>query len=186
MHMYRFVIPRKHIRSSPLHLLQPHLPLPSLNPKLTQPNPRHNPHKHQHTRNNNSPMLHMRQVQIIRRPRRRANRRKPQHRNNIPSHPMILINTLRVLHTTIKLRHIILREPHNRLDVHKDIKGEAEARVRGFKVFVAGAGFVHFDDDEAGGEGGGAERVEEEVGEGAGALLFGGVGWLEDEGCLDG
>jgi len=58
--------------------------------------------------------------------------------------------------------------------------------VRGFKVFMTGAGFVHLDDDEAGGEGGGAKRVEEEVGEGAGALLFGGVGRLEDEGCLDG
>jgi hypothetical protein len=58
--------------------------------------------------------------------------------------------------------------------------------VRGLEVFVAWAGFVHLNDYEACGEGGGAEDVEEEVGDGAGALLGGCVCWLEDEGGLDG
>jgi hypothetical protein len=51
---------------------------------------------------------------------------------------------------------------------------------------VARAGFVHLDDDEACGEGGCAEDVEEEVDECACAFLGGGVRGLEDEGCLDG
>jgi hypothetical protein len=51
---------------------------------------------------------------------------------------------------------------------------------------VAWAGFVHFNDDEAGGQGRCTENVEEEVSECAGAFLLRGVSWLEDESCLDG
>ena len=58
--------------------------------------------------------------------------------------------------------------------------------MRRGKVLVAWAALVDFDNDEAGGEGGRAEDVEEEVGDCAGALLFGRVGRLEDQGCLDG
>lgn len=131
-------------------------------------------------------MLNMRHIQTIRRPARRANRRQSQRRNNIARNPMVLVYRLGIVQAAVQLRYIVLREAHQRLDVHEHVERQAQARVRRFEVFVARAGFVHFDDDEAGGEGGGAERVKEEVGEGAGALLFGGVGWLEDEGCLDG
>ena len=54
------------------------------------------------------------------------------------------------------------------------------------KVLVAGAGFVDFDNDEARGERGDADGVEEKVREGSCALLFGRVRRLQDEGCLDG
>jgi hypothetical protein len=187
MHMNRFAIPLTHTHSLYFpHLLQPHLPLLRLQPKLTQPNPGNDTHQDQHARHNDSPMLNMRQIQIIRRPRGRANRRKTQCRDDITRHAMILVDTLRVVHTAVQLRHIVLCEPHNRLDVYENVKSKAKTCVCGFKVFVAGACLVHLDDDEAGCEGRGAHDVEEEVGEGARALLFGRVRRLEDEGCLDG
>jgi hypothetical protein len=58
--------------------------------------------------------------------------------------------------------------------------------VCGFEVFVAWSGLVHLDDYETRGKRSGTEDVKEEVGERAGALLFGGVGRLQDESCLDG
>ena len=50
----------------------------------------------------------------------------------------------------------------------------------GREVLVAGPPFVDFDDYEAGEQGGYAEEVEGEVDVCAGALLGGGVGWLQD------
>ena len=47
------------------------------------------------------------------------------------------------------------------------------------------AEFVVFDDDEAGDGGQGCDVVEGGVDVGALFLLFGGVGWLEDEDALD-
>ena len=58
--------------------------------------------------------------------------------------------------------------------------------MRRGEVLVAWAALVDFDNDEAGGKGRGAEDVEEEVGDCAGALLLGRVGRLEDQSCLDG
>jgi len=131
-------------------------------------------------------MLQMRHIQAIRRPTRRTNRRQSQRGNNIARRPVVLVNLLRIVHATIYLWYEVLREPYKRLDVYENIERETKTCVWGLEVFVAGARFVHLDDYEAGGEGGGAEDVEKEVGEGAGAFLGGGVGGLEDEGGLDG
>jgi hypothetical protein len=72
------------------------------------------------------------------------------------------------------------------LKVYEDIERETETCVRGFKMLVSGAGFVHLDDDETRSQSRCAKDMEEEVSEGARALLFGGMGWLEDKGGLDG
>jgi hypothetical protein len=127
----------------------------------------------------------MRHIQTIRCPARRANRRKAQRGNYVARDSVVLVNLLCIVHATVDLRHVVLRESHEGLDVHEDVKEEAEACVRGFKVLVARPGFVHFNDDEAGSQGRGAQNVEEEVGEGAGALLGGSMSGLEDEGGLD-
>lgn len=131
-------------------------------------------------------MLNMRHIQTIRRPARRANRRQSQRRNNIARNPMVLVYRLGIVQAAVQLRYIVLREAHQRLDVHEHVERQAQARVRRFEVFVARAGFVHFDDDKACGEGGCAEDVEEEVYESACAFLRGGVCGLEDKGGLDG
>lgn len=131
-------------------------------------------------------MLHVREVQIIRGPSGRTNRRQAQDGNNITRHPVILVHALSIIHATVQLRNIILREAHNSLEVNKNVKGKTEAGVCGFKVLVAGPCFVHLDDDEAGSQGRGADEVEEEVGDCAGALLVGGMRGLQDQGCLDG
>lgn len=99
---------------------------------------------------------------------------------------MILVHALSLLHTAIQLRHVILCEAHNSLNVHQHIKGETETRVRRRKVFVPGARLINFDNDKTGGQGRSAHDVQEKVGDGAGALLFGRVRRLQDEGCLDG
>ena len=58
--------------------------------------------------------------------------------------------------------------------------------MRRLKMLVPGPSLVHLDDDEAGGQGRGAEDMEQGVCEGASAFLVFGVRGLDDEGCLDG
>jgi hypothetical protein len=166
--------------------LQPDLPLILLQPQLTQPNPRHRTRKNQHTRNYNSPMLDVPHIKIIRSPRGRANRRQPQRRNHIPTNAVVLVHALRVINAAIQTGHVVLREPHQCLDVQQDVERQTQDRVRRGEVLVPRACFVKLDDDEACGQRGDAEEVEERVSEGAGAFLRGGVGWLQDEGGLDG
>lgn len=166
--------------------LQSDLPLLLLQPQLAQPDPRHNPSQHEHTCDNDRPMLDMRHIQTIRRPRRRAYRRKPQRCDHVAANPVVLVDALRIVHAAVQTRGIVLGEPDDGLDVHQHVEGEAEDRVRGLEVLVPGAGFVELDDDETRGQCRGAEDVEEEVGEGTGAFLLGGVGWLKDECGLDG
>jgi hypothetical protein len=168
------------------HLLQSYIPLLLLQPKLTHPDPGYNAHKHEYTRHNNSPVLNMRHLQAVIRPRRRANRGQTQCRNNIARHSMILVDTLRVFQAAIQLRNVGLCKANNGLDVYEDVECKSETRVCGFEVFVARAGLVHLDDDKTRGEGCCAADVEEKMRERAGALLFGGVGRLHNEGCLDG
>jgi hypothetical protein len=99
---------------------------------------------------------------------------------------MVLVYALSVIDAAIQLRDIVLRKPNQRLNVHEYVKSETETRVRRLKVFVAWSSLVHLDDDEAGCQRRCAQDVEEEVGEGAGALLLGRMRGLEYESCLDG
>jgi len=91
---------------------------------------------------------------------------------------MVLVNSLCVMDAAVELRHVVLREANEGLDVHEYVERKTEACMRRFKVLVSWPGFVHLDYDEAGGEGAGPEDMEKEVGECAGALLGGCVCWL--------
>ena len=99
---------------------------------------------------------------------------------------MVLVHALGVIYTAIQLRHIVLREANNSLNVYENVKNKAKTCVRGFEVCMAWSSFVHLDDDKAGCKRRRAHDVEKEVGKGAGALLFRGVRGLKDECCLDG
>lgn len=128
----------------------------------------------------------MRHIQTIRRPRRRANGRKPECRDHVTGNPVVLVDALCIVHAAVQTRGVVLCESHDGLDVYQDVESKTKDCVRGFEVLVPWTGFVHFDDDEACGQCGGAEDVEEEVGKCARSLLLGGVGRLKDEGGLDG
>lgn len=169
-----------------LQNLQRHPALCPPQPKLTQPNPRHNPDEDQDTSHHNRPMLHVQHIQRIRRPAGRANRRQTEHGNQIAGQAMILVDALCPVHTAIQTGHVVLREPNERLHVHEHVEGESESCVRRGKVLVARPGLVHLDDDETRSEGRDADEVQGEVGDGARPLLLGCVRGLEDEGCLDG
>jgi len=99
---------------------------------------------------------------------------------------MVLVNRFRIVHAAVQLRHVVLREADQRLDVHEHVERQAQAGMRGFEMLVAGAGFVHFDDDEAGSECGSAEDVEQEVDESTRTFLRGGMCGLKNKGGLDG
>jgi hypothetical protein len=99
---------------------------------------------------------------------------------------MVLVHRFRIVHAAIELRNVVLREADERLDVYQDVEGKSKTCMRRFEMCVAWTGFVHFDDDQAGCECGGAKDVEEEVRQCSCALLRGGVCWLEDERGLDG
>lgn len=160
-------------------------PLPR-NPKLTQPHPRQNAQQHQNTRHDHRPMLYTQHFHIKRRPRARTNGRESQHQHHIPAHAMVLPHLLRVLDATVHRGSVILREAHQRLGEDEYVEGKPEDGVRRRKVLVARARLVDLDDDEAGEEGGDAEKVGEEVEGCAGAFLGGRVRGLEDEDGLGG
>lgn len=160
--------------------LQPDLPLILLQSKLRQSNPRHHTRKHKHARHDHRPMLNMPHIQVIRSPRRRTNRRQAQRRNHVPAYAVVLVNRLCVIHPAVQLRHVVLREAHDGLDVHQDVEREPEDCVRAGEMLVPRACFVQLDDDQAGGQRGCAEEVEEEVCECACALLRGRVRGLKD------
>jgi hypothetical protein len=128
-------------------LRQPDLSLLLLDAKLAQPDPGHYTSQHKHTGHNDSPMLHMCNVQAIRGPARCTNGRKTQCRNDIARHPVVLVNRLGIIYASVNLWHVILREAHERLDVYENVKCKSETCVRRLEVFVAWPGFVHLDDD---------------------------------------
>lgn len=131
-------------------------------------------------------MLDVRYIQRVRGPACRANRCKAERRNDVPKQAVVLVYALRILHASVEARDIVLREPDNGLEVYENIKYESEPSVRRLEVLMPRAGLVYLDDYETSGKRCGAEDMEEEVCESAGAFLFGRVRGLEDEGCLNG
>lgn len=131
-------------------------------------------------------MLDMPRIEIIRRPRRSADGRKSQRGDDIAADAVVLVDRLGVVDAAVQAGRVVLREADDGLDVEQNVECQTEDGVRGCKVLVPRAGFVDLDDDQAGGQRGGAKEVEEQVGKCARALLIGGVGGLEDEGGLDG
>lgn len=97
---------------------------------------------------------------------------------------MVFPDLLRIVNAAVDAWRVVLGEANESLQEDADVEDEAEDSVRGLEVLVARAALVDLDDYEAREEGGDAEEVEERVEEGAGTLLGGGVGGLEDEGCL--
>ena len=98
---------------------------------------------------------------------------------------MVLVQLLRILHTTIQRGHKVLRDSHDRLDEDQDVGDESEDSVWGDEVGAAVADLVVFDHDQAGESGEQGDVVEGGVRVGALFLLGGCVGWLDDEDALD-
>lgn len=172
---------------SSFHLrLQPDLTLLFLQSKLAQPDSGHSACKDKHTGHNDRPVLNVSYVQAVCCPSCRADRGQPQRRDDVSADPVVFIDALRLIHSAIQAWSVVLCEPNDGLDVHQDVESETEDRVRRLEVLVSGASLVHLDDNQTSSQGGGAEDMKEEVYECAGALLFGCVGWLQDEGGLDG
>lgn len=116
--------------------LQPDLPLILLQPKLAQPDPWHSAREHKHTRNNHSPMLNMRHIETIRRPGRRADRRKSQRCDHIPADPVVFVDAFGVVDAAVQAWRVVLRESDDGLDVEQDVECETEDGVRGREVLV--------------------------------------------------
>lgn len=174
------------IKTLTTSLRQPNSTLILLQPQFTQSYPRHNTNQHQHAGHNDSPVLDMRHIETIRRPARRGNRRKTEHRNQIPGNTVILVDALGLVHASKHTGDIVLRETNNTLDVHEHVEQQAQSRMRRLKVLMAWPCFVDLDDDQAGCERCCAEYVEGEVGKCARAFLLLRMRGLDDEGCLDG
>jgi len=97
---------------------------------------------------------------------------------------MELVDLLGIIHAPIKRRNEVLREPHNSLDDHEEVRNYPQNCVGGLEVRDPILVFVHLDDDEAGYEGRDTDVVEGGVDVGSLFLLVGCVSWLEDEGAL--
>ena len=171
--------------SSPTSSSQQFSPLLSLEAQLLHLDPRQNPRQRNNTRNNNSPKLHLEHILIKRRLRRRTNRRKHKHQNNIPTHTVVLVDALRIIHTAIQSRQEILREADQRLHNDQDVRDETQDRVRRLEMHALVRELVDLDDDETGDRGGKRDPVEARVYQCALLLLLGCVCWLQHEHALD-
>lgn len=97
---------------------------------------------------------------------------------------MVLVHSLGVVDAAEHCWEIVLRDADEGLDDEEDVGDQAEDGVRGAEVLAAVGNFVVFDYDKAGDESEDAGAIEDGVDVGAFLLLFGGVGWLEEEDCL--
>ncbi len=131
-----------------------------LQPKLADPNPRHNTSKYQNTSQNDGPVLHMQYTDIERCPSSCANRGEPKGRNHVPRHSVVLVNTFCFVYASIQARGIVLRKAYETLNVEENVKSKSHNGVWRFEVLVSWASFVDFNDDEAGSECAGAEGME--------------------------
>lgn len=99
---------------------------------------------------------------------------------------MVLPYCLRIIHATIQVREIILRDANNSLDGEDDVGDEPEDGVRGLEMRAGVRDLVIFDYDKAGDECQDRGAVEHGVDVGAGVFLLWGVGRLQDEDSLSG
>lgn len=131
-------------------------------------------------------MLDVCHIQAIRCPRRRADGCKTERCDHVATNSVVLVDALRIVDAAVQIGGVVLSEANDSLDIYQDVECQSEDRVRRLEVLVTRTGFVKLDDDETSGEGGGAEDVEEEVGDRARALLLGSMGRLQDESGLYG
>lgn len=118
--------------------------------------------------------------------RRRRHRHEAHGQNDIPAHPMVLVDTLGVIHAPEHFGGIVLRYPHDGLQEEEDVGDKAEDGVRGLEVRPAVADLVVFDYHQGGQEGEDGGCVQGGVDVGALPFLLGRVGRLEDEDGLGG
>jgi hypothetical protein len=78
-----------------------------------------------------------------------------------------------------------LREADQGLKEDGDVECETKDSMWGLEMFVSRSSFVNLDYGKPGKKGGNPDKVDKEVGYGAGTFLGGCVGGLEDEGGLN-
>jgi len=97
---------------------------------------------------------------------------------------MVLVYLLRIVYSTIQLRHKVLCDSDESLDKQEDVGYETEDGMGRFEMCAFVAELVEFDYDESGYEGEESDVVQGRVDECALPLLVGCVCWLKDEGAL--
>lgn len=143
-------------------------------------------HQDNHARGNHSPELDMQNILVEPGLRRRRNRHKTQDQQDIPAHPMVLVDALGIFRATEETGSVILSDTHNGLEEEEDVGDETQDGVRGFEVCAVVGDLVVFDDDEGGDESENGGQIEHGMDVGALLLLLGGVGGLEEEDGLGG
>lgn len=66
---------------------------------------------------------------------------------------MVLVDSLRIIHTSIDARGVVLRYPHNSLNSEEDVCDESKDAVRGGEVGAGVGEFVVLDYYKSGKEG---------------------------------
>lgn len=85
--------------------------------------------------------------------RGRGDRCEAEYEQQVSTHTVVFIDGLRVIHTSIDARGIVLRYPHNCLNGEEDICDETKDAVRRGEVGASVGEFVVLDDYESGKEG---------------------------------
>ena len=123
----------------------------------------------------------MQRPRIKPRLRRRRHSRQTQHQQHIPTHPMILINPLRILQPAIQTRRIILRNPHNRLHTKQNIRQQSQNCMRALEMRSRMRDLVVFYNYESRQQSEDGETVGHCVDTGSRMFLLGGVCGLQDQ-----
>ena len=111
--------------------------------------------------------------------RRRTDRRQQQHQNHVSAHPVVLVHGLGIVHATVQVGGVVLREADEGLQHQDDVGDQAEAGVDRREVWVWD--LVVDDDDKPGQQGQQAREIKAEVRVRAHALLGGRVRRLQDQ-----
>lgn len=154
-------------------------------PQLVEANPGHQANQHHHTSNNDGPELDAQYARVEGGLSSRTDSCQHQHCRHIASDSVVLVQRLRIIDAPVQAREEVLRDANKSLQEQEDVCHETENGVRGFEMGSVVVELVVFDDNEAGEGGQDGDIVQGGVHVGSLLLLFGGVGWLEDEEGLD-
>lgn len=178
MCLLRITIHNKHVHFS--HQRQPSSYIPSGQTQLLLLDPRYHACEYNDSSQDHSPQVDMQHALVVVCLRRRRHGGKCDYEDNVARHAMVLVDLLCVVHSTVYLRHEVLRKPNRSLDNGEYVRDETQDGVRRLEVHAIVLDFVDLDYGQTGNHQGKAGANKRGMCVGTIALLLRSVCRLED------
>lgn len=116
--------------------------------ELVQPYPRHDTQQQDETANNHGPELDLQYILVEVRLRRKSHSHQHGEQDHVPANTVVLVQLLRIVDTTVKLRYKVLSNANDRLDGHEDVRDQAKDGMGRLEVCSVVADLVVLNHDQ--------------------------------------